>query len=233
MVTTDIRTIEFRTTPEGRNAAIARLQAERQTEYDRILRQLDTYRENVNTGGRPAPVFAAGDRATGTRGRGRRHHVVVRHRAQVQADSVPLQSPLADVGIGTWPFAVDGVQQGHICGVKHRGKSLKDARASYHILKALSSGHPHPPRKDTPPTTTPFATRFSRLTEWQRYKRLLMRYAPEDDAQQPATQTLTGGCAGECYGWRRYDDPSVGGCEKATCERLRQQPQPEPNQDTR
>ena len=143
---------------------------------------------------------------------------------------------------------------------------------------------------------TPFATRFSRLTERQRYKtaivatcicgaltglgvgigssfllgcfkadagrrdgaidglgfgtltgvmllvrfrRLLMRYAPEDDAQ-PATQTLTdeyldvtGGCAGECYGWRRYGDPNVGGCEKATCERLRQQPQPEPNQDTR
>ena len=134
---------------------------------------------------------------------------------------------------------------------------------------------------------TPFATRFSRLTERQRYKtaivgtwvcgaltglgvgmsllaafsnptltvwmtvglmtwvtvvsgvmfvgssrRLLMRYAPEGDAQ-PATQTFTGGCSGECYGWRRYDDPSVGGCEKATCERLRQQPQPEPNQDTR
>ena len=53
MVTTDFRTIEFRTTPEGRNAAIAKLEAERQAEYDRILRQLDTYPENVNTGGRP------------------------------------------------------------------------------------------------------------------------------------------------------------------------------------
>ena len=53
MVTTDFRTIEFRNGPEGRNAAIARLEAERQAEYDRILRQLDTYREDVNTGGRP------------------------------------------------------------------------------------------------------------------------------------------------------------------------------------
>ena len=53
MVTTDFRTIEFRTTPEGRNAAIAKLEAERQAEYDRILRQLDTYQGNVNTGGRP------------------------------------------------------------------------------------------------------------------------------------------------------------------------------------
>ena len=53
MVTTDFRTIEFRTTPEGRNAAIAKLEAERQAEYDRILRQLDTYQVDVNTGGRP------------------------------------------------------------------------------------------------------------------------------------------------------------------------------------
>ena len=53
MVTTDFRTIELRTTPEGRQAAIAKLEAERQAEYDRILRQLDTYREDVNTGGRP------------------------------------------------------------------------------------------------------------------------------------------------------------------------------------
>ena len=53
MVTTDFRTIEFRTTPDGRNAAIAKLEAERQAEYDRILRQLDTYQVDVNTGGRP------------------------------------------------------------------------------------------------------------------------------------------------------------------------------------
>ena len=76
---------------------------------------------------------------------------------------------------------------------------------------------------------------FPGVTLLGRFRRLLMRYAPEDDALQPATQTftdeyldVTGGCAGECYG-----DPKVGGCEKATCERLRQQPQPEPNQDTR
>ena len=53
MVTTDFHTIEFRATPKGRNAAIAKLEAERQAAYDRILRQLDTYRADVNTGGRP------------------------------------------------------------------------------------------------------------------------------------------------------------------------------------
>ena len=53
MVTTDFRTIEFRTTPEGRKAAIAKLEDERQAEYDRILRQLDTHPSVVNTGGRP------------------------------------------------------------------------------------------------------------------------------------------------------------------------------------
>ena len=53
MVATDFRAIEFRTTPEGHNAAIAKLEAERQAEYDRILHQLDTYQVVVNTGGRP------------------------------------------------------------------------------------------------------------------------------------------------------------------------------------
>ena len=53
MVTTDFRTIEFRTTPEGRNAAIAKLEAERRADFDRVLHQLDTYQVDVNTGGRP------------------------------------------------------------------------------------------------------------------------------------------------------------------------------------
>ena len=135
----------------------------------------------------------------------------------------------------------------------------------------------------------PFAIRFSRPTEWQRYKtaivgawgcgalsgvgigvglsllpayskptltegmavglivwvavvagvtlvgrfiRFLMRHAPAGGDAQPATQTLTSGCSSECYGWRRPDDPNVGGCG-GECEGLRQQPQPEPNHDTR
>ena len=44
---------------------------------------------------------------------------------------------------------------------------------------------------------------------------------------------VTGGCSGECSGWRRYDEPNVGGCGKETCEGPRRQPQPEPSRDTR
>ena len=29
---------------------------------------------------------------------------------------------------------------------------------------------------------------------------------------------VTGGCSGECNGWRRVDDPSIRGCGKPTCQ---------------
>ena len=64
MVTTDIRTIQYRTKPESRKTAAAtleaarqaeyeKLEAESQAEYDQVLRQLDAYTVNPPTGGRP------------------------------------------------------------------------------------------------------------------------------------------------------------------------------------
>ena len=65
-----------------------------------------------------------------------------------------------------------------------------------------------------------------------RFDRFLMRYAPGDETLTGESLDATGGCSGECYSWRRPDDPNAGGCGGG-CEGLRQQPQPEPNHDTR